>query len=134
VANNRGSSVYYVVSDLISPSQDLYVVEFERHRGDLGFSCIVRVNCEILAKLKAWRPWPEYKRLAERTRVYLLDYAEIDWELGRCFVAKREKRAAIPVFFAERVDVGHSVGPYALDSPSKLIIVHKMVDYHPQDG
>jgi hypothetical protein len=90
------------VSDLISPSQDLYVVEFERHRGDLGSSCIVRANCEILAKLKAWRLWPEYKRLAARTRVYLLDYAEIDWESGRCFVAKREQRAAIPVFFAEQ--------------------------------
>ena len=41
--------------------------------------------------------------------------------------------AMIPSLNSEH-DVGHSVGPYALDSPSKLIIVHKMVDYHPHDG
>lgn len=79
-------------------TDDLYVVEFERHEGDLGVSLILRASCEVEAKLKAWRFWPEYKRLASRTHVFLIDYAEIDWETGRCFVVKRRKIALLPVF------------------------------------
>jgi hypothetical protein len=87
------------VSELHSPPiQDIYVVEFVRHAGDLGASVIVRPNCEVVAKLEAWRLWPEYKRYFAATSVHLLDFCEIDWETGRCFVVKLQKRTPIPVF------------------------------------
>ena len=41
--------------ELSPPNQDIYMVEFERHPGDLGVSVIVRANCEAAAKLEAWR-------------------------------------------------------------------------------
>jgi hypothetical protein len=68
-----------------------------RHSGDLGISVIVHANCEVVAKLEAWRLFPEYEQLASLTLVHLLDYAEIDWQTGRCFVIKRQKRLPIPV-------------------------------------
>jgi hypothetical protein len=80
--------VNYEVSELLSPPiQDIYVVKFVRHAGDLGVSLILRAECEVEAKLEAWRLWPEYKRYFAATSVQLLDFAEIDWETGRCFVA-----------------------------------------------
>lgn len=85
----------------LPPTDDLYVVEFERHEGDLGVSLILRASCEVEAKLKAWKFWPEYKRLASRTYVFLIDYAEIDWESGRCFVVKRRKKTPLPVFMLD---------------------------------
>jgi hypothetical protein len=90
------------VAELYSPpAQDIYVVEFVRHARDLGVSVIVRANCEFAARLEAWRLFPEYKRLASLTLVHLLDYAEIDWQTGRCFVIKRQKRLPIPVLILD---------------------------------
>ena len=87
------------MSQPISPlAQDIYVVEFERHSGDLGVALIVRANCEALAKLEALRRFPEYKRYFSRTFVHLLDYAEIDWESGQSYIVKQKKRPSIPVF------------------------------------
>jgi hypothetical protein len=83
------------VYELNTPNQDIYIVEFERH---LGVSLILRAECEVAATLQAWRRFPEYKRIASRTRVSALDYAEVDWETGRCFVVKLQKRTPIPVF------------------------------------
>jgi hypothetical protein len=54
-----------------------------------------------MARLEAWRLFPEYKRSASKTSVYNAEYAEIDWGTGRCFVKKLRKRASIPVFFAD---------------------------------
>jgi hypothetical protein len=51
------------VYELNPSNQDIYLVEFERHPGDLGVSVIVRANCDVVAKHEAWRLWPEYKRL-----------------------------------------------------------------------
>jgi hypothetical protein len=90
------------VYELNPPNQDIYAVDFVRHSGDLGISVIVRANCEVVAKLEAWRLFPEYKRLASLTLVHLLDYAEIDWQTGRCFVIKRQKRLPIPVLNADQ--------------------------------
>ena len=84
----------------ILPGPDVYAVEFEFER-HLGISVIVPATCALMAKLEAWRLFPEHKRNAHRTFVYNVEYAEIDWETGRCFVMKRRKRASIPVFFAE---------------------------------
>ena len=93
-------SVYYEVSEHFSPpAQDLYVVDFIRHPGDLGVSVIVRAMSGIDAQLEAFRLFPEYKRLSYDTFPHLLDYAEIDWETGSCFVAKR-KRQPVPIFTA----------------------------------
>ena len=90
----------YTVTSL--PTQDIYVVEFERHPGDPGVSVIFRTNCDAVAKLEAWRLWPEYKRHFAATSVHQLDFCEIDWETGRCFAAKRKKRIPIPVLFADQ--------------------------------
>ena len=93
------SSVYCTVSESSSPpTQDLYVVDFERYPGDLGVSLILRGTSFQSAKLEAWRLFPEYKRLVTRTCVRLLDFAEIDWQSGQSFVVTRKVRPAIPVF------------------------------------
>ena len=80
---------------------NLYAVEFERHSGDLRVSIIVSATCELMAVVEALRRFPEYLRFASRTDVILIDYAEIDWETGRCFVGKRQKRPALPEFFGD---------------------------------
>lgn len=88
------------MSNLPTPTaQDLYVVDFVRHPGDLGVSIIVRAISGIAAQLEAFRLFPEYKRQSYDTFPHLLDYAEIDWETGCCFVVKR-KRRPIPAFTA----------------------------------
>ena len=91
-------SVYYSVSEPTSPpSKDLYVVDFIRHPGDLGVSVIVRASGGISAQLEAFRLFPEFKRLSCHSFPHLLDYAEIDWQSGRCVVKKR-KRQPVPIF------------------------------------
>ena len=85
----------------ISPVPNLYSVEFERHSGDLRVSIIVSATCELMAVVEALRRFPEYLRFASRTDVILIDYAEIDWQTGRCFVGKRQKRPALPEFFGD---------------------------------
>ncbi len=84
----------------ISPAPDLYVVEFRRHSGDLGVSVILPATCALMAKLEAWRLFPEHKRNASAMSVFNVEYAEIDWETGRCFVMKR-RRAAKPILVVE---------------------------------
>jgi hypothetical protein len=85
----------------ISPAPNLYSVEFERHSGDLRVSIILAATCELMAVVEALRRFPEYLRFASRTDVILIDYAEIDWETGRCFVGKRQKKPVLPEFFAD---------------------------------
>ena len=86
------------MSDLPSPRpQDIYVVDFIRHPGDLGLSVIVRAMSGIDAQLEAFRLFPEYKRCESFPN--LLDFAEIDWNSGRSFVKKR-KRQRVPIFTA----------------------------------
>jgi len=84
----------------ISPRPDLFEVrfEFDRH---LGVSVILPATCGLSAQLQAWELFPEHKRLASSTTVYSADYCEVDWETGRCFVAKRQKVETIPSFLAE---------------------------------
>ena len=107
LSKNRTSLVYYSVSELLSPpaqdiieidpAPDLYVVEFEFSR-HLGISVILPATCPLMAKLEAWRLFPEHKRNASAVSVFHAKYAEIDWETGRCFVMKRQKRVPIPLF------------------------------------
>jgi hypothetical protein len=87
------------VSDIFSQSaSDLYVVEFERHPGDLGVYVIVRANSKMMAKLEAFRLFPEHKHASSGTFVHLLDYAEIDWHTGQCFVVLRKKQIPVSDF------------------------------------
>jgi hypothetical protein len=89
------------VYELNPPNQHIYIVEFERHPGDLGVSLILRAECEVAARLQAWRRFPEHKRLSSQTRVSALEYAEVDWQTGRVLIIKRKRRPAIPPLLAE---------------------------------
>ena len=84
----------------ISPGPDLYVVEFEFGQ-HLGVSVILSATCALSAQLKAWEMFPEHCRRALSTTVYSADYCEVDWETGRCFMAKRQKVETIPSFLME---------------------------------
>ena len=87
----------------ISRTPNLYSVEFERHPGDLRVSIIVSATCELMAVVEALTRFPEYLRFATRTDVILIDYAEIDWQTGRCFVGERQKRPALHEFIADEL-------------------------------
>jgi hypothetical protein len=84
----------------ILPAPDLYVVEFEFDR-HLGVSVVIPATCALSAQLKAWELFPEHRRSASSTTVYSADYCEVDWETGRCFMAKRQKVETIPSFLIE---------------------------------
>src|ERR1017187_3365875 len=84
----------------ISPGPDLYVVRFEFDR-KLGVSVVLPATCALAAQLKAWELFPEHKRRASSTNVYSADYCEVDWETGRCLMAKRQKVETIPSFLME---------------------------------
>jgi hypothetical protein len=84
----------------ILPAPDLYAVEFTFPR-HLGITVIIPATCAPMARLEAWRLFPEYKQSASKTSVYNVEYAEVDWETGRCFVKKLRKRASIPLLFAD---------------------------------
>jgi hypothetical protein len=111
LSKNRTSPVYYEVSKLlsppaediieISPPANIFVVEFtsERH---LGVSVILPATCELMARLEAWRLFPEYKRNASMTSVYRIQFAEYDWETDRFILVKQRKQPTIPVFFADQ--------------------------------
>jgi hypothetical protein len=81
----------------ILPAPDLYAVEFTFPR-HLGITVIIPATCAPMARLEAWRLFPEYKRSASKTSVCNVEYTEIDWETGRCFVMKRLRKASLPVF------------------------------------
>src|ERR1035437_9578272 len=85
----------------VSPAPNLYAVEFERHPGDLRVSIIVSATCELTAVVETLRRFPEYLGFASQTDVIPIDYAEIDWQTGRCFVGKRQKKPVLPEFFAD---------------------------------
>jgi hypothetical protein len=87
----------------LSPSHDLFVVEFERYPGDLGVSIIVPANCGLAAKLRAWAIFPEYLHNAKCTSAHKMEYAEIDWQSGRTVIVKMGKRPEIPEYFIEPV-------------------------------
>jgi hypothetical protein len=96
VAKIDSRFVYYEVSIEISPAPDLYVVEFEFPRPHLGISVILPATCGLAAKLRAWTLYPEYKRDALSVSAYRVEFAEIDWQTGRCIVMKEKKRPTIP--------------------------------------
>lgn len=84
----------------ISPGPDLYVVEFEFGQ-HLGVSVVLPATCALSAQLKAWELFPEHRRLASSTSICSIDYCEVDWQTGRCIVAKRQKVETIPSFLME---------------------------------
>lgn len=77
------------------------MVEFEFAQY-LGVSVALPAACAIAAQLKAWSVFPEHRRRALSTTVYSADYCEVDWETGRCFMAKRQKVETIPSFLIEK--------------------------------
>jgi hypothetical protein len=87
----------------LSPSHDLYVVEFERYSGDLGVSVIIPANCGLAAKLRAWSIYPEFQHNAKCTSAHKMEYAEIDWETGRTVIVKMGKSPDIPEYVIEPV-------------------------------
>lgn len=89
------------MSDKIPSTPDLYCVETQRHKGDLGLSVILPATCELKARWEFLRLFPEYRHSAVHVEVYLARYAEIDWESGRCLVIKRNSRRRIPAAVAE---------------------------------
>jgi hypothetical protein len=84
----------------ISPAPNLYVVEFEFDR-HLGILLILPATCALAAQLKAWELFPEHRRRALSTTVYSAEYCEVDWETGRCFVARRQKVEMIPAILMD---------------------------------
>jgi hypothetical protein len=98
----RVASVYYKVYEQSPPTQDLYVVDFLRHPGDLGVSVVLQATCELMARSEVLRLYPEYKHDLVLMRVYLAQYAEIDWDNGRSIVVKQEKRPRIPACIAAK--------------------------------
>ena len=89
----------------ILPGPDLFEVCFEFDQ-QLGVSVILPATCALSAQLKAWSLFPEHRRRALSTAVYSADYCEVDWETGRCFVAKRQKVETIPSFLIEEQEKG----------------------------
>jgi hypothetical protein len=51
-----------------------------------------------MARLEAWRLFPEYKRNSSATSVHRIQFAEYDWETDRFIVVKQKKRPRIPLF------------------------------------
>lgn len=49
------TSEFTKVSKIKSPTDDLCVVEFERHQGDLGVSPILRSEGDVGTKREAWQ-------------------------------------------------------------------------------
>ena len=80
----------------ISTVPDLFCVEIKRHPRDLGVSVVLPANCELMARREALRLFPEYKHDLVLMQVFLARYVELDWQTGRCIVAKQEKRPHIP--------------------------------------
>ena len=101
VAKIASCSVYSEVSDKIPPTPELYCVEIQRHKGDLGLSVILPATCELKARWEFLRLFPEYRHRAVHVEVYLIRYAEIDWASGRSLVIKRNKRREIPAVVAQ---------------------------------
>lgn len=83
------------------PISDLFCVEIQRHKGDLGLSVILPATCELKARWEFLRLFPEFRHSAVHVEVYLVRYAEIDWDSGRCLVIKRSKRREVPAAVAE---------------------------------
>jgi len=54
-----------------------------------------------MAKREVFRLFPEYQHNLVLMRAFLVRYAEIDWDSGRCIVIKRNKRREVPAAVAE---------------------------------
>ena len=82
------------------PPANIFVVEFafERHP---GVSVILPATGELMARLEAWRLFPEHKRNASATSVYQIQFAEYDWQNDRFIVVKLRKRPKIPPFILD---------------------------------
>lgn len=89
-------SVYSEVYRDSNSSFDLYCVEIQRDPKDLGVSIVLPANCELMARREVFRLFPEFKHNLALIQVYLAKYAEIDWDSGRCIIAKRVRPPTIP--------------------------------------
>jgi hypothetical protein len=79
----------------IYPAPDMYAVDFEADQ-QLKASVILTATCALAAMLKAWELFPEHKRLATGTRVFNVEYVEMDWETNRTIMLKGEECEIIP--------------------------------------
>lgn len=75
VSQNHTFFVYFSVPIEISPTPNLYVVEFEFERPHLGISVVLLAARALMAKLKAWRLFPERRRSASQVRLCCADGA-----------------------------------------------------------
>jgi hypothetical protein len=88
--------VIYRVSDSSPPAlPNLFVVDFEFKPGHLGISVLVLARDRMSALRRAWKLFPEYRWRATGGSVHEADYAEVDWETGRCVVKTRPVRLRI---------------------------------------
>lgn len=101
VSKFGGCSVYFSVSDKISPVPDLYCVEFQRRPRDLGVSIVLQATSDLAARGAALRLFPEYKAKPLLMRVSAVRYVELDWDAGRTLVITKRKRREIPAAVAE---------------------------------
>jgi hypothetical protein len=83
----------------IVPAPDLYDVEFEADQ-HLNASVILNATCALAAMLRAWELFPEHKRRATATRVYRVEYVEMDWETNRTIMLRGQECKVIPTFLA----------------------------------
>jgi len=78
----------------VSSAPNMYAIEFEFDR-KLGVSLILSSTCALAARMKAFRRFPEYKRLATAVHLHSVEYVEIDWQTGRTIVVKQRDREVI---------------------------------------
>lgn len=84
-----------------NPTIELYCVNIQRHRLDLGVSIVLPATSELMARREAFRLFPEYRYGLALMRVSLVRYVELDWDNSRFTIAQREKRREIPAAVAQ---------------------------------
>lgn len=70
----------------------MFAVEFERPAGRPAFTVIVLALCPDHALEQALWMFPGLRRACPICHVQEAAFADIDWELGLAFVAKRKSR------------------------------------------
>jgi hypothetical protein len=70
----------------------MFAVEFERPSGRLVFTVVVLAVCPKHAIEQVFMMFPEFRRECFQGQVHEVAFVDIDWEVGRAFVIKRETR------------------------------------------
>jgi hypothetical protein len=86
------------------PAPDLYAVDFEAEK-HLIASVILTATCALAARSRAWELFSEHKRRATGTRVYRVEYVEMDWETNRTIMLRGHECKVGPTFLADEPDL-----------------------------